>query len=532
MKIWKVLFTVGCGLLVAACGGGGGGGSSDTAYVTPADFSGNWSGNSNGTSLKYTITQTGSDFNMTRTEPVLAGITYTGSVNGNSALVKTYINNALMATSTLTLSNDTTASMTVDTCTPPQGYSCAPPGSTLTVTRDGSPIQTFPLDAAYTKVMASGHIFSGTAIDGADTYSISLSVTPAADKVFEGALRKRSVELLTMKKNNAIIGTEELSLFYSISPFLTKGATYSDGSYAVQTTNMGSLPTTAKVGDSGSLGTLTLYTDASRSTVKATTQSTWTIEADSTNTAFGCANSVISDAAGRQTGTTAGCYKIDTNGNVLGMRYTLNSAGKTLIFVGPVVSIPTFPLDAAYTKAMTSGVNLSGTAIDGADTYTMSMYITPAADEFFEGAASKKAIETLTMKKNGAVVVTDTMSLYFSINPMTTKGALYSNGSYAVQTSTLGGFPTAAKVGDSGSLGTVTQYSNSSKATVLSTTQSTWTMEADTASTAFGCANSVLRDASGAQMGTTAGCYKIDTSGNVLGMRYTITAPGKTLVFN
>lgn len=158
MKNWKVLFAIGCGLLVSACGGGG---SSDTANVTPVDFSGNWSGNSNGTSLKYSIAQTGSNFNMTRTEPALAGVTYTGSVNGNSALVKTYINSALAGTSTLTLSNDTTASMTVDTCTPPQGYSCAAPGSTLVLTRLTSTPATNGV--RFTKTDSSGNLLVATA---------------------------------------------------------------------------------------------------------------------------------------------------------------------------------------------------------------------------------------------------------------------------------------------------------------------------------------------------------------------------------
>lgn len=198
---------------------------------------------------------------------------------------------------------------------------------------------------------------------------------------------------------------------------------------------------------------------------------------------------------------------------------------------GPVTSTSTFPLDAAYTKAMTTGITLNGTAVDGADTYTMSLSITPAADEVFEGVVSKKSIESLTMKKNGAVLGVETISAYYSINPMTTKGARYSDGSYAVLTSNTGSFSTAAKVGDGGTLGTLTLYTSASKTAVRTTTQSTWTLEADTATTAFGCANSVLRDAAGTQTGTGAGCYKIDTSGNALGMRTTLSVAGKTLVF-
>lgn len=191
----------------------------------------------------------------------------------------------------------------------------------------------------------------------------------------------------------------------------------------------------------------------------------------------------------------------------------------------------TYPLEAAYTKAMTNGISLNGTAIDGADTYTLSLSITPAADEVFEGVVRKKSIETLTIKKNGAVGIADNIDSYYSTNPFIQWGARYSNGTYAVQTSSTGVFPTTAKVGDSGSLGTLTLYTNANKTTVQLTTQSTWTLEADTATTAFGCANSVMKDATGVQIGTAAGCYKIDTSGNALGMRFTLSVAGKTLVF-
>lgn len=195
------------------------------------------------------------------------------------------------------------------------------------------------------------------------------------------------------------------------------------------------------------------------------------------------------------------------------------------------VAAASFPLDAAYAKAMTTGVSLNGTAVDGADTYTMSLSITPASDAVFEGLVRKKSLEVLTLKKNGAVLTATSINAYYTINPFRTQGASYSDGTYAVQPNTTGTFPTTAKVGDSGALGTLILYANASKAIVLGTTQSTWTMEADTATTAFSCVNSVIKDAAGIQTGTAAGCYKIDTNGNALGMRYTLSVAGKTLVF-
>lgn len=130
MKAIKIIFALCCGLVVAACGGGG-----DSSTSTPANFSGNWSTNLAGTAFVFSIAQTGSNFNMTRITPPLAGLTYTGAVTGNSALVTAYINNVALGTNTLTLTNTNTASMTVNSCTPPAGYSCAAPGTTLILTR-------------------------------------------------------------------------------------------------------------------------------------------------------------------------------------------------------------------------------------------------------------------------------------------------------------------------------------------------------------------------------------------------------------
>lgn len=209
---------------------------------------------------------------------------------------------------------------------------CGGGGSDATSTATPVAAASFALDAAYAKAVTTGVSLNGTAVDGADTYTMSLSIAPAADGTFEGVIRKKSIESLTIKKNGSVLGVTNIDLYYSLNPFTTQGASYSDGTYAVQTSTTGALPTTAKVGDSGALGTLTVYTNASKTTVLTTAQSSWTLEADTATTAFGCANSVIKNAAGVQTGTAAGCYKIDTNGNALGMRFTLSVAGKTLVF--------------------------------------------------------------------------------------------------------------------------------------------------------------------------------------------------------
>lgn len=195
------------------------------------------------------------------------------------------------------------------------------------------------------------------------------------------------------------------------------------------------------------------------------------------------------------------------------------------------VALSTFPLDTAYTQVATAGISLNGTAIDGADTWTMSLSVTPAADETFEGATAKKSVQSLTIKKNGATVVSSSGESFFNIGPFKPKGLKLNDGSYGVQTVASGVLSNVAKVGDTGSLGVTTLYSNSSKSSVLFTQEGTWTLEADTATTAYGCSNITVKNTSGAVITTTSGCYKIDTNGTVKGLKYTLAVAGKTLVF-
>ena len=195
----------------------------------------------------------------------------------------------------------------------------------------------FALEAAYAKIMSAGATLNGSAADGADTYTLNLTVTPATDELFEGVVRKKSLEAITLRRNGAPLTSASIESFYNLSPFTSRGARYADGSIAVLTSSTGSFPTSARVGESGTLGTLTTYVNASKATVRATTVFSWALQADSSATgvnptAYACLNSVVRNAAGNQTAIGFDCYRIDINGNALGLRFTFAVPGKTLVF--------------------------------------------------------------------------------------------------------------------------------------------------------------------------------------------------------
>ena len=198
---------------------------------------------------------------------------------------------------------------------------------------------------------------------------------------------------------------------------------------------------------------------------------------------------------------------------------------------GTTAVIPTYSADAATTKLLAAGGTFTATAVSGSDTYTLSLSTTPDADATFGGTTRKKSTQSLTIKKNGVLAGVSTYDSYYSVNPLVSYGAVFSDGTYGVSTGSYV-TPTAAKVGDSGAAGTQVIYTNSTLASILSTQTSTWTMEADTATTAFYCLNSVIKNASNIQTSTGSTCFKIDSGNNAIGLRITITVSGTTLVFS
>lgn len=195
----------------------------------------------------------------------------------------------------------------------------------------------------------------------------------------------------------------------------------------------------------------------------------------------------------------------------------------------PVAAVQKYPLNAAQQSILTNGINLRSTAIDGTDKYDLTLAMSPSADEIFENVLRKKANLSITIKLNGVIGAVDNSSAYFSVNPLTSVGGRFSDGSYMVLTSNASVLPVSAAVGEFGGLGNYTTY-NSNKS-VKETTQSSWSVEPDTATTAFSCVNDVTKNAAGIQTGVASGCYKLDSNGNINGMRFTTTIAGKTLVF-
>jgi hypothetical protein len=189
-------------------------------------------------------------------------------------------------------------------------------------------------------------------------------------------------------------------------------------------------------------------------------------------------------------------------------------------------STASFPVQALYAKDISSSSSYTVTASDASGTYTVTASDTPRSDAIFEGVTRSVSLGTLTMKQGNVLINTSSSLNYYGLNPPRSYGSLDTNGEYAVNTAT-GTMPVTAKVGEtwSGHIGTV--YSNSSKTTVLYNMTRNWSMEADTATTAFMCANTIRTGTSD----TSSACRKIDTAGNILGYRMTLKVNGQIVTF-
>jgi hypothetical protein len=189
------------------------------------------------------------------------------------------------------------------------------------------------------------------------------------------------------------------------------------------------------------------------------------------------------------------------------------------------ISAPDIPLASALSAYLQSAhqFNLAG-SLDGTD-YTLSYRYTPSASTF-HGAPAIAVLETVILNANGAVARQRTTQSYFSLDPFVSYGSFDQTDGSMSALNQMGTIPDTAKVGQSGQIGTWVRFSDSNMAQIVGTTTVTWSLEADTATTALFCLNAMSY---GDKTGAGSDCYRADTGG-VTGLVVKIGMNGKTLV--
>lgn len=210
------------------------------------------------------------------------------------------------------------------------------------ITQPNSSPKYFPIKSALsdyiTKSSQGNYLISGTGLntDGS-SYSISgnmqNSKTASIIGVFESKnfLKTTTASIGTMTFTNIKSGSTVIgSVTY---PYSAQSNDYYDANFNPmggtssvtmigKTTNyysvkqiISTIPDFVKVGDTGTLGTETEYSDSSKSTILSTSTTTYSVKSDSDSSVFVLLTSNTKKSSG-VTNTEIDTYKLDLNGNI------------------------------------------------------------------------------------------------------------------------------------------------------------------------------------------------------------------------
>lgn len=192
----------------------------------------------------------------------------------------------------------------------------------------------------------------------------------------------------------------------------------------------------------------------------------------------------------------------------------------------PPVAGPTVPLEAAVSALYSTTRTFSRTEQDprNGDLYEVKADYVVGSNTTFESNAAKTVSVTRNIKKNGAQFSSSVQNDFLQSSPYRLLGTtLPGNSVYVVAVAQVA-LPATAKPGDSGKFYDTVTYDSVSKNVVLATTSLSWAVTADTATTVTFCVNSVnvVSQVTGAT--TKSDCYKVETTGTVLSIGFTIPA--------
>ncbi|RTL25734.1 MAG: hypothetical protein EKK47_22705 [Burkholderiales bacterium] len=191
----------------------------------------------------------------------------------------------------------------------------------------------FPVSGAVTVFEQSSWAYT---LSGTDTknnkFVMQASGVAGTTSTFEGNPSSTSVVTTNVTTNGTAGSPTTSTHYFQATPYLEFGQLDSDGSYTVDDVSTPIyLPASAKVGQSGQLNGATMYTDSTKATALAHVANSWSLEADTQNTAYLCNHSTYTATAnGSGGGTIDNCLKINTSGTVIGMKYAETYSGGSL----------------------------------------------------------------------------------------------------------------------------------------------------------------------------------------------------------
>jgi len=195
------------------------------------------------------------------------------------------------------------------------------------------PAASYPLSAAVSAYLQVPHEHRLSATSGTDQYTLQWHAEPGAATLFEGQLASTLDTTHAIERNGQRIAGATLTDYFQLMPFRPLGGiNRSLGSYEVAT-HQQALPSSARIGQSGSVSDGARYADASRSTLLSTTSLGWSLESAGDRLAWACLTTeIVPVASTAQAGRESICYRLDTTGQVSAVMMRLSLDGRWLTF--------------------------------------------------------------------------------------------------------------------------------------------------------------------------------------------------------
>ncbi|MDP2255445.1 MAG: hypothetical protein Q8K05_05195 [Polaromonas sp.] len=196
------------------------------------------------------------------------------------------------------------------------------------------------------------------------------------------------------------------------------------------------------------------------------------------------------------------------------------------------ISTPSFPLKSAYSTLVANGYTKTYT-VSGTCSGTASEMVAPAKPgAIFEGTPGFSADSTVTISLTNCTQATTTATLtsYYDTN-YTPLGFNVVGGDYGVYL-TPAVIPVSAVVGDSGIIGTVTTYTNSTKTTPTGREDVSYAVGPDAVNTAIVNLTFKIYDPAGVLGSTEQDRYRITTDGVITPVSKTVEDVSTPITIN
>ena len=196
------------------------------------------------------------------------------------------------------------------------------------------------------------------------------------------------------------------------------------------------------------------------------------------------------------------------------------------------ISTIDFPVEAVFTSLASTASTYTASATDAAgNNFLLSVDRIPGPDKtdpLIYAAPLKTYSLSNILRKNGTIIATKNFEDFYSVAPFSFFGSLNNlyGSSNNMKVTTQLPLPATSRVGTSGVLYKGRNYINKVTSS-FDTWYALWSLEADSATTAWLCLNIEITPANATVVSTAEGdCFRINQAGDITGFKADVTENG------